>query len=126
MLPHITTCLNVHTTLCLGAGDIKHCGSGDKTFLICHVILKKDNVFEGLCVVMPLIVSYHFPKFNGQRSFGSRDMYLICHVTLQDHVKRFCDFNEGSFSFYRTTLPSLVASHCGSEDITHLICKVTL
>ena len=27
-----------------------HCGSGDKTLLICHLI-SKDHVFKGLCVV---------------------------------------------------------------------------
>ena len=32
-------------------GDFRHCGSGDKVFLICLVILK-DHVFKGLCDLM--------------------------------------------------------------------------
>ena len=36
--------------------------------------------------------------------------YLICFVTLQDHViQGFCDYIEGKSSLYVTTLPSLVA-----------------
>ena len=32
-------------------GGFTHCGSGDKTFLICHVITK-DHVCTGLCGFM--------------------------------------------------------------------------
>ena len=40
------------------------------------------------------MVSHQPAKFGDQRSYGSRDMYLICHVISQDHViKAFCDFN---------------------------------
>ena len=62
MLPHKTTCLNGHVTLCLGPVTIghqdanfsgfRHCGSWNKTFLICYVI-SKEHVFKGLCDFMP-------------------------------------------------------------------------
>ena len=45
-------------------------------------------------------------------------MYLICHVTLHDHViKESTDFMEGSSSFNVTSLPGLVATGCGSGNV---------
>ena len=32
-------------------GGFKHCDSGDKTYLICHLIYK-DHAFKGLCDFM--------------------------------------------------------------------------
>ena len=57
-----------------------------------------------------LLVTHHPAKFNGQRSWGSKDItYLICHVILQDHViKIFCDFIEESYSLFMATLPILL------------------
>ena len=49
--------------------------------------------------------------FGGHLSSTSGDIkYLICHVTSQNHVfEGSCNFLSGSFSWYVTTLPSLVA-----------------
>ena len=54
-------------------------------------------------------------------------MYLICHVTLTNHlIKGSCDFMEQSSSLYVTTLPGLVCpTHCGSRDIIYLIYQLT-
>ena len=48
-------------------------------------------------------------KFDCHRPCSSRDIkYLICHMTLQDHVKKgSCDFIEGISWVYKTNLPSL-------------------
>ena len=75
-----------------------------KQFFICHVI-SKDRLFKVLNEFSPTCT------FNGQRPCSSRDItYLICHVTLQDHViKGSCDFMEGSSSLYVTTMLCLVA-----------------
>ena len=52
-------------------------------------------------MLKPVIVTHHLAKFNGHRSCGSRDMYLICDVALQDRViEGPCDFMEGSTSLY--------------------------
>ena len=48
-------------------------------------------------------------------------MYLICHVTLQDHViKGSTDFMEGSSSLNVTSLPGLVAKDCGIGNVFNL------
>lgn len=50
--------------LWLGDFGFKHCGSGDKRFLICHVI-PKDYMFQDLCDFRkPLIVSHYPATFN--------------------------------------------------------------
>ena len=52
-----TNCLNGHVTLCLGDllsashhaakfGNLRHCGSRKKTFLICHLISKTHMIKE--------------------------------------------------------------------------------
>ena len=49
-------------------------------------------------------------KFDGHTPCGSRDItYLICHVTLQDHVtKESFNFMEGDSSLYIIALLDLV------------------
>ena len=93
-------------------GGHSHCGSREKTFMICHVI-SKHHVLKGLrdfkdgssaqqVTTLPgLTVSSHC---------GSGDItYSICNVTLQEHViKGSCDFTVVSSSLYVTTLPCLV------------------
>lgn len=111
-------------------GSFRHCGSGDKTFLICFVI-SSDYVFRWLRDFMRrsplettwtrdlvtiegssklLIVCKHPAKFGCHNLCGSWDItYLIYDVTLLDHViKRFSDFLEGGSSLYVTNLPRLV------------------
>ena len=60
---------------------------------------------------MLLIISEHLATFNGKRPCGSRDIrYLICHMTLQNHmIKGCCDFMKGRSLLYVTALPSVVA-----------------
>ena len=66
-------------------------------FLICYVI-SKDYLFKAMGYFFgwkPLtVVAHQLAKFNGQRSFYSRDvMDVIFHLIFQDHViKRFPDF----------------------------------
>ena len=57
------------------------------------------------------MVTHHFTNFNGQRCCGSRNKtYLICQVTLQDHlIKGSSDFMERSSSMTVRTVPALVA-----------------
>ena len=67
-----------------------------------------DHAFWGLCYFMrrsSYIVTHHLAKFNSHRSCGSRGMtYLMCHMTLQDHViKGYCNFMDRSYSLYVTT-----------------------
>ena len=83
--------------------DFMHCGSRDKTFLICHVI-SKDHVLRGLCDFMCDF------KFSDHKPCGSRAItYLICHMSLQDHlIKGSKDIMKGNSSMY-VTLASFVA-----------------
>ena len=55
-------------------------------------------------------LSYHLDMFGDHGSSASRDIkYFICHVTLQKHViEGSCNFMNGSFSQYFTTLTSFV------------------
>ena len=49
-------------------------------------------------------------------------MYLIYHVTLQDHViKRSCDFTKGSSSLHVTILPGLVFIDIVIVDICNFL-----
>ena len=103
----------------------KPCGSRDKTYLICHLTACGMSL---LYAWKHVIVAHHLAKFDGHRPCGRRNMYLICHVPLQDHViKGSCDFMEGHSSLYVITLPNLVAIVAVVVEIQHnLICHVTL
>ena len=117
-------------------GGFRDFTNGGKTFLICHVI-SKDHVFKGLCNFMDrstphrksppcheelLIVTHQLAKINGQRTCCFRDiLYLMCHVTLQDHViKEFYDFMEGTSSSCSPPAAFGGHSHYGSGDIFNL------
>ena len=112
-------------------GSFRHCGSGDKTVLICFVI-SRDYVFRWLRDFMRgsplettwtrdlvtiegssklLIVCKHPAKFGCHNLCGSWDItYLICHVTLQQLViKGSFNFMGGNSSLYATILSGLVA-----------------
>ena len=95
--------VNHHTT---NFGGFSQFSRENKIFSICHAILK-DHVFK---------------RFNVHWSYASEDItYLTCHLSLQEHAtKRFCDFIEGSSSFYRTTLPSLVGIAIVVIEIKHI------
>ena len=60
----------------------------------------------------PLTVSHHFTIFGGHWPSAKGDIkYLICHMTLQDHViEGSRDTMGGSLSSYVTILSSLVAA----------------
>ena len=60
---------------------------------------------------MALWVAAHPAKFGGHSHSGSGViMNLVCHLILQDNmIKGACDCMGGRFSWYVTTLPSLVA-----------------
>ena len=66
-----------------------------------------------------LIVSYHFAKFNGNRSCGSSDTAAkIFYVTLQYHViKGSGEFMGGNSSLYITTLTKLTRTDIVLMDI---------
>ena len=89
MLPHITTWLNGHVTLCLGRVTIghqaanfsgfRHCGNWNKTFLICHVI-SKEHVFKRVVWLYAwkhLIVTHQIAKFNGHELCGTGDIMVF-------------------------------------------------
>ena len=81
------------------------------------------HVFKGFCDLLNglkfLIVSHHFAKFNGHRSFGSSDTAAkILYLTLQDHVIKVSgDFIEGNFSLHIPTPPKLIAINIVLMDI---------
>ena len=56
-------------------------------------------------------MSHHLAMFDGHWSSESGDLkYLTCHVILQNHViEGSSNFVSGSFLWYITVLPSLVA-----------------
>ena len=59
---------------------------------------------------MTLWVGAILGKRGGHRHCASGNMFLFCHMILQDHlIKGSCDFMIGSLSWQVTTLPSLVA-----------------
>ena len=69
-------------------------------------MFKRLSHFTGLCVTLcvtlydfwkPLIVSHPLTIFNDQSPCGSEYItFLICHLTLHDHVFRgLCDFMGG-------------------------------
>ena len=64
-------------------GSHRHCGSGHKMILSCHVI-STDQVIEGPFNFMePIKVCYGPAKFGGHRHCGSENiMILVCHVIL--------------------------------------------
>ena len=122
-------------------GGFRHSGNRDKIFLVCRVI-SKDHVFKGLCDFMGgntsicdvtfqdytwsnglvtlwkgrqlLIVWSHPARPDGQRHFGSGDMFLIYHVTSREHMfKGLCDFFVSHhFVKFNDHRPS------GSKDVT--------
>lgn len=57
-------------------------------------------------------LSHDLAMSNGQRLAVAEIVemsYLICHVTLQNHmIKESYEFMEGSSTFYQNILPSLV------------------
>ena len=77
-------------------------------------MISKDHVIKGSCDFIgnePINVSYHPAKFGSHMHSGSGDtMVFVCHVNLQDHVKKALNgFMVSSPSMYVTILPSLVA-----------------
>ena len=55
------------------------------------------------------MVCHHLAKFGGHRYCSSRDMFLICDVTLQNQmIEAINDFMVRSSSRYVIILPSLV------------------
>ena len=81
------------------------------------------HVFKGFCDLFNglkfLVVSHHFAKFNGHRTFGSSDAAAeILYLILQDHVIKVSgDFVEGNFSSHISTLPKLIAINIVLMDI---------
>ena len=66
-----------------------------------HVNKESSNMVE------PLKVAHDPGKFGGHRYFGNGDMFLVCHVILQDHVITWlCDYMGRTSSIYVTILPS--------------------
>ena len=95
-------------------GGFRHCGSGDKTFLIFHEISKG------------YILSHHLAIFGGHRRCGSKDITdLIIHVTLQNPVIK-CpfDFMEGSYSLYIHSAKFVSHRHCASAYLMILVCHI--
>ena len=61
-----------------------------------HALVSYAEACATLCVEASHSKS-HLAKFGGHRSFGSRDITDLFHVTLQDHViKEPCEFMDGS------------------------------
>ena len=83
-------------------------------FLICQVT-SGEHRFKWLCECMgefkPLTVSHHLAMFGGHWSIAIGYVkYLIFHVTSQKYViEGSSNFMCGSFLWYVTTLPSLLA-----------------
>ena len=74
---------------------------------------------------------FHRPaKCGGHKQCGCGDMFLICHLILQDHmIKRSCDFMSRSPSILNVShhLAKFGGhTHCGREDIMDLVCHVAL
>ena len=70
-----------------------------------------DHVFRGLCDFMawrPFVITHHLIKFNGDKPGGSRGIiYLICHVTMQNHViKESCGYIKGCASLMEALPPN--------------------
>ena len=58
--------------------------------LVCHVISQN---------LEPMKVIYYPAKFVDHRDSACRDMFLICRMTLQDHVIK-------TFNYFRVRSPS--------------------
>ena len=83
-------------------GDHRHLDSEDIIFSIFHVN-SCDCMFKGLCKFMGeslsrLVTTLPFLVAIGSTSGDKK--YLICHVTLQNHITEgSCNFVNGSCSF---------------------------
>ena len=129
-----------HMTLRAGASHCKSAScivwcpwdtaGGDKMYLICHVtsydhpIEEKCKLMGGsfLCMYVIFIVCIYKPLKNKQialtiyqsiyiKHCDSGDMFLICHVTSQEHMfNRLYEFTGGNPSLGVTTLPCLVGT----------------
>ena len=64
------------------------------------------------------MVCHHLAKFGGHRYCRSRDMFLVCDVTLQNQmIEAINDFMVRSSSRYVIILPSLVTIDNLVEEI---------
>ena len=92
-------------------GGHRHCGGGDKMFLIYRVTSRNtcSKGFVWLNGLEFLIVSHHFAKFSGRRPCGSSETAAeIFYVTLQGHmIKGSVDFTQGNYWLYILSLPKL-------------------
>ena len=93
-------------------GGHRHCGRGDKMFLIYRVTSRNtcSKGFLWLNGLKFLIVSHHFAKFSGRRPCGSSETAPeIFYVTLQGHMnKGSVDITQGNHWLYIPSLPKLI------------------
>ena len=76
-------------------GDQRHCGSGDITVLLCHIILQdtkrylwlsQNQKVKQLYGWKPFDAIHHPAKFGGLRHSGDGDIFLVCHIISHKHL----------------------------------------
>ena len=102
-------------------GVHKHCDSGDKMVLVCHLISQDQNQnWSKLCdfIGRSPLMSYHPTKFGGHRCRGSGDLARPHHQNVM--------WLYGQKPLKISHHPPMFGGHgnCGGGDIMALVCRM--